>query len=200
MVVFYLFLLSLRHVANSIRALHNRFVNALLVRKREAVKPLAGKLIRAFLSASQREKSHAVKKRFLSVAAELANLNCEKHMPKLLEEFERLWDEDKENDLYTAGILIQKCAAYAGEGFAMHAGLFLSRAFVARCNEDRTTSEIWDEVWDNNISGETTALQHHFKAIVAVISQELQVWLSACLFVCFLKDLQSVPLLDIATL
>lgn len=156
-------------------AVFNRFVNALLVRKRETVKPMAGKLIRAFISASQREKSHAVKKRFLSVAAELANLNCDKHMPKLLEEFERLWDEDKENDLCTAGILIQKCAAYAGDGFAMHAGLFLSRAFVARCNEDRTTSEIWDEIWDNNISGETTALQHHFKAIVSVISQELQV-------------------------
>ncbi|XP_030455687.1 uncharacterized protein LOC115676805 isoform X2 [Syzygium oleosum] len=148
------------------------FIGLLVQKVGIDVKPFANTLLKLLFEAVKEEKSAALKRAFSSACALVLKHASTSQAQKLIEDTTALHDGDK-NSQISCAILLKSFLSTAPDVVSGYYAEILPVIFISRFEDDKNLSGIFEELWEENTSGEQITLQLYMREIVSLICDNI---------------------------
>lgn len=147
-----------------------RFISFLVQNVGSDIKPYINSLVKVLFPAVEREKSSASKKAFAAACGGLLKYAGSAQAQKMIEDSIALYTSvgDKETQVASA-ILLKTFSQQAADIVKGYHTIVLPVVFMARFDDEKEVSSLFEEVWEENSSSESVSLQLYLPEIVAVL-------------------------------
>ncbi|XP_058078401.1 uncharacterized protein LOC131226734 [Magnolia sinica] len=143
---------------------------SLLVQKLGAdIKPFTAMLSKLLFSAVQDEKSGAAKRAFAAACAIILKYAGSSQAQKLIEDTTALHTGDR-NAQISCATLLKNYSHIAADVVNGYYAITIPVTFVARFEDDKDVATLFEELWEENTSGERVTLQLYLAEIVSLLS------------------------------
>ncbi|KAG2674643.1 hypothetical protein I3760_13G146600 [Carya illinoinensis] len=129
-------------------------------------------LLRLLFPVVKEEKSVAVKRAFASACAIVLKHASLLQAQKLIEETASLHTGDR-NDQISCAILLKSYSSMASDVVSGYHAAMVPVIFVSRFEDEKYISGLFEELWEENTSGEQVTLQLYLGEIVSLISESI---------------------------
>ncbi|KAF5447658.1 hypothetical protein F2P56_033192 [Juglans regia] len=136
------------------------------------IRPYTSMLLRLLFPVVKEEKSVAVKRAFASACAIVLKHASLLQAQKLIEETAALHTGDR-NDQISCAILLKSYSSMASDVVSGYHAAMVPVIFVSRFEDDKYISGLFEELWEENTSGERVTLQLYLGEIVSLISESI---------------------------
>ncbi|XP_047125888.1 proteasome adapter and scaffold protein ECM29 isoform X1 [Hydra vulgaris] len=156
-------------------------INLLIVQCNVLLSPYAGKLLGSLLNGLT-DYNMALKKAYANSIGHLVQYAKEATMSKLLEKLRKWYFEKEDTSIHlSCALALNAMSKYSSDVFYQYHGVVLPLVFVARQNGssdklspiEKDIQEMWEEIWNNNTSGNISAIKLYIKEIFDDINQLL---------------------------
>ncbi|XP_021604828.1 proteasome adapter and scaffold protein ECM29 isoform X2 [Manihot esculenta] len=148
------------------------FINLLVQRVGTDIKPFANMLLRLLFPVVKEEKSTVAKRAFASACAMVLKHASPSHAEKLIEETTALHTGEG-NAQVSCAILLKNYSSVASDVVGGYHAAILPIIFISRFDHDKHVSGLFEELWEDNTSGERVTIQLYLGEIVSLISEGL---------------------------
>ncbi|KAF7850461.1 hypothetical protein BT93_L5473 [Corymbia citriodora subsp. variegata] len=148
------------------------FIGLLVQKVGIAIKPFADKLLKLLFGAVKKEKSSAVKHAFSGACALVLKHASTSRAQTLVEDSTALHAGDK-NSQISCAILLKSFLSTAPDVVSGYYAEILPVIFISRFEDDKNLSGIFEELWEENTSGDQITLQLYMREIVSLIHNNI---------------------------
>ncbi|PKI57789.1 hypothetical protein CRG98_021856 [Punica granatum] len=148
------------------------FISLLVQKVGVDIKPFTSMLLRMLFPAVKEERSAATKRAFASACAVVLKHGTTSQAQKLVEDTIALHTGDK-NAQTACAILLRSFTSMALDVVSGYYAEILPVIFISRFEDEKNISNIFEELWEENTSGEQLTLQLYMKEIVALICESI---------------------------
>ncbi|OWM69124.1 hypothetical protein CDL15_Pgr025311 [Punica granatum] len=148
------------------------FISLLVQKVGVDIKPFTSMLLRMLFPAVKEERSAATKRAFASACAVVLKHGTTSQAQKLVEDTIALHTGDK-NAQTACAILLRSFTSMALDVVSGYYAEILPVIFISRFEDEKNISNIFEELWEENTSGEQITLQLYMKEIVALICESI---------------------------
>ncbi|CAK9863286.1 unnamed protein product, partial [Sphagnum jensenii] len=149
-----------------------KFISMLAQHVGVEMRPHSATLLKVLFPAVQTEHSAAARRAFAAACGTVAKYSGENQVRKLILDAISLYDSSGNQDLHLASALVLKeLSRHANELFKGNLTVVLPLAFVAKFDEEKDISSIFEEIWEDNISSTSVALGLYMPEIVARLKE-----------------------------
>ncbi|CAM6029521.1 unnamed protein product [Sphagnum balticum] len=149
-----------------------KFISMLAQHVGVEMRPHSATLLKVLFLAVQTEHSAAARRAFAAACGTVAKYSGENQVRKLILDSISLYDSSGNQDLHLASALVLKeLSRHANELFKGNLTVVLPLAFVAKFDEEKDISSIFEEIWEDNISSTSVALGLYMPEIVARLKE-----------------------------
>lgn len=146
------------------------FISLLIQKVGSDIKPFTSMLLKLVFPVVKEEKSGSVKRYFASACAVVLKYADPSQAQKLIEESAALHTGDRNAQISCAILLKAYCSVAADTMSGYHATI-VPVIFISRFEDDKHVSSIFEELWEENTSGEQVTLQLYLQEIVSLICE-----------------------------
>ncbi|KAL2510922.1 ARM repeat superfamily protein [Abeliophyllum distichum] len=146
------------------------FLSLLVQKVGVSIKPFTNVLLKLLLPVVKEEKSTASKRAFASACAIVLKHAAPSQAQKLIEDTATLHSGDR-NDQISCAILLKSYASMAADILNGYHTIIVPVIFLSRFEDDKIISNLYEELWDENMSSERMTLQLYLEEIVTLISE-----------------------------
>lgn len=144
------------------------FITLLVQKVMVDIKPFAAVLMKLLHSAVLEERSSAAKKAFASSCATVLKYASPPQAQKLIEDTTSLHSGGK-NDQLSGAILIKAYLSNASDILSGYNAVVIPVIFVSRFDDDKDTSALYEELWEDIPSSERVTLTLYLPEIVSLL-------------------------------
>lgn len=144
------------------------FITLLVQKVMVDIKPFAAVLMKLLHSAVLEERSSAAKKAFASSCATVLKYASPPQAQKLIEDTTSLHSGGK-NDQLSGAILIKAYLSNASDILGGYNAVVIPVIFVSRFDDDKDTSALYEELWEDIPSSERVTLTLYLPEIVSLL-------------------------------
>ncbi|XP_030522220.2 proteasome adapter and scaffold protein ECM29 isoform X2 [Rhodamnia argentea] len=148
------------------------FIGLLVQKVGIDIKPFANTLLKLLFGAVREEKSAAAKRAFSSACALVLKHASTSQAQMLIEDTTALHAGDK-NSQISCAILLKSFLSTAPDVVSGYYAEILPVIFISRFEDDKNLSGIFEELWEENTSGERITLQLYMREIVSLICDNI---------------------------
>ncbi|XP_021734263.1 proteasome-associated protein ECM29 homolog isoform X2 [Chenopodium quinoa] len=148
------------------------FITLLVQRVNLEIKPFTGTLLRLLFPAVIEERSASAKRAFASAFAIALKYSTPTQAQQFIEEVAALHAGDR-NAQVSCAVLLKSCASLAADVLSGYHVTILPVIFISRFEDDKHVSCLFDEVWEENTSGDNVTLQLYLGEIVSLITDSI---------------------------
>lgn len=148
------------------------FIGLLVQKVGTDIKPFANTLLKLLFGAVTEEKSAPVKRAFSSACALVLKHASTSQAQNLIEDTTALHTGDK-NSQISCAILLKSFLSSAPDVISGYYAEILPVIFISRFEDDKNLSGIFEELWEENTSGEQITLQLYMGEIVSLICENI---------------------------
>jgi proteasome component ECM29 len=149
-----------------------KFISMLAQHVGVEMRPQSATLLKVLFPAVQTEHSAAARRAFAAACGTVAKYSGENQVRKLILDAISLYDSSGNQDLHLASALVLKeLSRHANELFKGNLTVVLPLAFVAKFDEEKDISSIFEEIWEDNISSTSVALGLYMPEIVTRLKE-----------------------------
>ncbi|CAM6051034.1 unnamed protein product [Sphagnum compactum] len=149
-----------------------KFISMLAQHVGVEMRPHSTTLLKVLFPAVQAEHSAAARRAFAAACGTVAKYSGENQVRKLILDTISLYDSSGNQDLHLASALVLKeLSRHANELFKGNLTVVLPLAFVAKFDEEKDISSIFEEIWEDNISSTSVALGLYMPEIVTRLKE-----------------------------
>ncbi|KAK4773586.1 hypothetical protein SAY87_028605 [Trapa incisa] len=144
------------------------FISLLVQKVGSDIKPFTSNLLRLLFPAVKEERSAATKRAFASACALVLKQATASQAQKLVEDTITLHAGDK-NEQMSCAILLKSFTSTAMDIISGYYADIVPVIFISRFEDEKSISNIFEELWEENTSGEQLTLQLYMKEMVLLI-------------------------------
>ncbi|KAH9605191.1 hypothetical protein KSS87_006616, partial [Heliosperma pusillum] len=146
------------------------FITLLVQRVNLEIKPFTGVLLRILFPAVIEEKSGSAKRAFASAFALVLKYSTPPQAEKIVDDIAALQAGDR-NAQVSCAILLKSCASMASDVLSGYYATLIPVIFISRFEDDKHVSGLFEELWEENTSGDNVTLQLYLGEIVSLITE-----------------------------
>ncbi|XP_074321211.1 uncharacterized protein LOC141657772 [Silene latifolia] len=146
------------------------FITLLVQRVNLEIKPFTGVLLRILFPAVIEEKSGSAKRAFASAFALVLKYSTPSQAQKIIDDIAALQAGDR-NAQVSCAILLKSCASMASDVLSGYYVTLIPVIFILRFEDDKHVSGLFEELWEENTSGDNVTLQLYLGEIVSLITE-----------------------------
>ncbi|KDO54734.1 hypothetical protein CISIN_1g003081mg [Citrus sinensis] len=146
------------------------FISLLVQKIGMDIKPYTSMLLRLLFPVVKEEKSAAAKRAFASACASVLKYATPSQAQKLIEETAALHIDDK-NSQISCAILLKSYSSVASDVLSGYHAVIVPVIFISRFEDDKYVSDLFEELWEENTSGDRVTLQLYLGEIVSLICE-----------------------------
>ncbi|XP_010271892.1 PREDICTED: proteasome-associated protein ECM29 homolog isoform X2 [Nelumbo nucifera] len=146
------------------------FINLLVEKVGADIKPFTNMLLKLLFPAVKDEKSGAAKRAFASACGITLKYSTPSQAQKLIEETAELHRGDRSLQISCA-VLLKNYLHLAADVVAGYHATVFPVIFVARFEDDKDVSGLFEELWEENTSSERVTLQYYMDEIISLLSE-----------------------------
>ncbi|XP_024047567.1 proteasome-associated protein ECM29 homolog isoform X4 [Citrus clementina] len=146
------------------------FISLLVQKIGMDIKPYTSMLLRLLFPVVKEEKSAAAKRAFASACASVLKYAAPSQAQKLIEETAALHIDDK-NSQISCAILLKSYSSVASDVLSGYHAVIVPVIFISRFEDDKYVSDLFEELWEENTSGDRVTLQLYLGEIVSLICE-----------------------------
>jgi proteasome component ECM29 len=147
-----------------------RFISFLVQNVGSDIKPFINSLVKILFLAVEREKSSAAKKAFAAACGGLLKYAGSAQAQKMIEDTIALYTSGGDKGTQVASAILLKTFSHqAADIVKGYHTIVLPVVFMARFDDEKDISSLFEEVWEENSSSESVTLQLYLPEIVAVL-------------------------------
>ncbi|KAJ9146595.1 hypothetical protein P3X46_028837 [Hevea brasiliensis] len=146
------------------------FISLLVQRVGTDIKPFASMLLRLLFPVVTEEKSTVAKRAFASSCAMVLKHASPSHAQKLIEETTALHIGEG-NVQISCAILLKSYSSVASDVVSGYHAVIFPVIFISRFDHDKYVSGLFEELWEDNMSGERITVQLYLGEIVSLICE-----------------------------
>ncbi|KAI5083342.1 hypothetical protein GOP47_0003085 [Adiantum capillus-veneris] len=143
-----------------------KFISLLTQQQGSEMQQYAGTLLKALKAVCRDEKSPSSRHALVSACASIAKYAGATQIQCLFEDSIALYVENTSSAKITSALLLRELSHQAHDVFVGYHTLVLPTAFIARFDEDKTVSNMFEDIWDENTSGQSIAMQLYASEII----------------------------------
>ncbi|XP_062171204.1 uncharacterized protein LOC133876988 [Alnus glutinosa] len=136
------------------------------------IRPYTSMLLRLLFPVVKEEKSIAAKRAFASACAIVLKHATPLQAENLIEETVALHTGDR-NDQMSCAILLKSYSSMASDVVSGYHAAIVPVIFVSRFEDEKSVSGLFEELWEENTSGERVTLQLYSGEIVSLICESI---------------------------
>ncbi|GAB4835308.1 hypothetical protein Ancab_000217 [Ancistrocladus abbreviatus] len=148
------------------------FITLLVQRVNLEIKPFTSTLLRVLFPAVMEEKSGSAKRSFASACAMVLKYSSTSQAQKLIEDTAALHAGDR-NAQVSCAVLLKSYASLAADIVSGHHAILVPVIFIARFEDDKYVSSVFEELWEETTSGDRVTLQLYLGEIVSLIGESI---------------------------
>ncbi|KAK6925530.1 Proteasome component Ecm29 [Dillenia turbinata] len=146
------------------------FISLLVQKVGPEVRPFTGMLLRILFPVVLEDKSGAVKRAYASACALILKHATPSQAQQLLEDTVALHVGDR-NSQVSCAVLLKSYLSMAPDVMGGYHAAFIPCVFVARFEDDKYVSGLYEEIWEESTSGERLTLQLYSSEIVSLANE-----------------------------
>ncbi|CAA3007764.1 proteasome-associated ECM29 homolog isoform X1 [Olea europaea subsp. europaea] len=146
------------------------FISLLVQKVGASIKSFTNVLLKLLLPVVKEEKSAASKRAFASACAIILKYASPSQAQKLIEDTATLHSGDR-NDQISCAILLKSYASMAADTLNGYHSIIVPIIFLSRFEDDEIISNLYEELWEENMPSERITLQLYLGEIVTLISE-----------------------------
>ncbi|KAK9692274.1 hypothetical protein RND81_09G253100 [Saponaria officinalis] len=146
------------------------FITLLVQRVNLEIKPFTGMLLRILFPAVIEEKSGSAKRAFAGAFALVLKYSAPSQAQKTIDDIAALQAGDR-NAQVSCAILLKSCASMASDVLSGYYVTLIPVLFISRFEDDKHVSGLFEELWEENTSGDNVTLQLYLGEIVSLITE-----------------------------
>ncbi|KAL8170504.1 hypothetical protein V2J09_022308 [Rumex salicifolius] len=148
------------------------FITLLVQRVNLEIKPYTTALLRLLFPAVVEEKSGAAKRSFASACAVVMKYSTPLQAQKLIVETTTLQVGDR-NSQVSCALLLKSYSSLAADVVSGYQAIIIPTVFISRFDDDKQVSSLFEELWEENTSGDRITLQLYLGEIVSLIGESI---------------------------
>ncbi|KAI9194392.1 hypothetical protein LWI28_005521 [Acer negundo] len=148
------------------------FIGLLVQKVCMDIKPFTSMLLRLLFPVVNEEKSAVVKRAFASACASVLKYAAPTQAQKLIEETAALHTGDK-NAQISCAILLKSYSSMASDVLSGYHAVIVPVIFISRFDDDKYVSGLFEELWEENTSGDRVTLQLYLGETVSLIYESI---------------------------
>ncbi|KAF4378493.1 hypothetical protein G4B88_027553 [Cannabis sativa] len=148
------------------------FLSLLVQKVGSDFKPYTSMLLKLLFPVVKEEKSAAAKRAFASACAIVLKYAAPTQAQKLIEDTAALHTGDR-NAQITCAILFKSYSSMASDVLSGYHTSIIPVIFISRFEDDKNVSGLFEELWEENTSSESIALQLYLGEIVSLICDSI---------------------------
>lgn len=149
------------------------FIALLVQRVNLDIKPFTGMLLKLLLPAVIEEKSGYAKRAFASACAIVLKYSIPSQAQKLFDDVAALHAGDR-NAQVSCAVLLKSCASLAADVVSGYYATLIPVIFISRFEDEKYVAGLFEELWEENTSGDIVTLQLYLGEIVALATESLK--------------------------
>ncbi|KAL3530047.1 hypothetical protein ACH5RR_009369 [Cinchona calisaya] len=146
------------------------FISILVEKVGAGIKPFTSMLLKLLFPVVKEEKSTASKRALANACATILKFAVSSQAQKLIEDTAALHAGDR-NDQISGAILLKSYSSLANDILSGYKVVILPVIFVSRFEDDKAVSNLYEELWEENMGSERITLQLYLGEIVTLISE-----------------------------
>ncbi|CAI9106154.1 OLC1v1005230C2 [Oldenlandia corymbosa var. corymbosa] len=146
------------------------FISKLVQKVGVDIKPFTSMLLKLLFPVVKEEKSTASKRAFANACATVLKFAVPSQAQKLIEDTAALHAGDR-NDQISGAILLKSFSSLANDVLAGYRIIVVPVVFVSRFEDDKTVSNLFEELWEENMGSERITLQLYLGEVVNLINE-----------------------------
>ncbi|KAL9248317.1 hypothetical protein vseg_021654 [Gypsophila vaccaria] len=146
------------------------FITLLVQRVNLEIKPFTAMLLRILFPAVIEEKSGSAKRAFASAFALVLKYSTPSQAQKTIDDIAALQAGDR-NAQVSCACLLKSCASMASDVLSGYYVTLIPVIFISRFEDDKHVSGLFEELWEENTSGDNVTLQLYLGEIVSLITE-----------------------------
>ncbi|XP_048499629.1 uncharacterized protein LOC104890118 isoform X2 [Beta vulgaris subsp. vulgaris] len=148
------------------------FITLLVQRVNLEIKPFTGMLLRLLFPVVNEEKSASAKRAFASAFAMVLKYSTPSQAEKTIDDVAALHAGDR-NAQVSCAVLLKSCTSLAADVMSGYHVTILPVVFISRFEDDKHVSGLFEEVWEENTSGDNVTLQLYLGEMVSLITDSI---------------------------
>ncbi|KAJ0985238.1 hypothetical protein J5N97_003594 [Dioscorea zingiberensis] len=145
------------------------FITLLVQKVTTDIKPFASTLLKLLFAAVLEEKSKVAKRAFAASCAIILKYAGPSQAQKLIEDTAALHLGGR-NAQMSCAVLLRNYSSFATDIVSGYHAVVVPVTFVSRFEDDKDISALFEELWEENTSGERVTLQLYLAEIVSLLS------------------------------
>ncbi|CAG8483679.1 8071_t:CDS:10 [Racocetra fulgida] len=151
-----------------------RFLVSLCFKKASILKPHADTIMKA-LSGAILDTSPAVRKSYAVAVGYVAHLSSDNTLIRLIGHLKKVYCENNEQEIRSiSGITALEISRHASDELKRIYVEILPLAYYGLHDSDTGIKNVWNEVWDENTAGSTSAIKLYLKELIDLLSTLLE--------------------------
>ncbi|PSR90112.1 Proteasome-associated protein [Actinidia chinensis var. chinensis] len=146
------------------------FISLLVQKVVVDIKPFTSILLKLLFPVVEEEKSGLSKRAFANACAIVLKYAATSQAQKLIEDTAALHAGDR-NAQISCAILMKSYSSTASDVLGGYHAIIVPVIFVSRFEDDKNVSSLFEELWEENMSGERITLQLYMGEIVSLICE-----------------------------
>ncbi|KAL8545025.1 hypothetical protein ACS0TY_005289 [Phlomoides rotata] len=146
------------------------FITLLVQKVGVDIKPFTSRLLKLLLPVVKDERSASSKRALANACAVVLKYAAPSQAQKLIEDTACLHSGDR-NEQIACAILLKSYASTAADTLNGYHAIIVPVIFVSRFEDDKTISNLYEELWEENMSSERITLQLYLEEIVTLINE-----------------------------
>lgn len=148
------------------------FITLLVQRVNLEIKPFTGILLKLLYPVVIEEKSGQAKRAFASACAIVLKYATPSQAQKLVDDVAALHAGDR-NAQVSCALLLKSCASLASDVVNGYHATLIPVIFISRFEDEKYVSSLFEELWEENTSGDIVTLQLYLGEIVSLATESL---------------------------
>ncbi|KAL2941950.1 Proteasome adapter and scaffold protein ECM29 [Bienertia sinuspersici] len=148
------------------------FITLLVQRVNLEIKPFTGTLLRLLFSAVVEERSGSAKRAFASAFAMALKYSTPTQAQQSIDDVAALHAGDR-NSQVSCAVLLKSCTSLAADVITGYHVTILPVIFISRFEDDKHVAGLFEEVWEENTSGDNVTLQLHLGEMVSIVTDSM---------------------------
>ncbi|XP_057955900.1 uncharacterized protein LOC131149465 [Malania oleifera] len=148
------------------------FISLLVQKVRVDIKPFTSMLLKLMLPVVEEEKASPAKRAFASACAIVLKYAVPSQAQKLIEDTVALHAGDR-NAQISCAILLKSYSSMAADVLSGYHAIIVPAIFLSRFEDEKYVANLFEELWEDNTSGERITLQLYMGEIVSLVCESI---------------------------
>ncbi|CAH9134546.1 unnamed protein product [Cuscuta epithymum] len=148
------------------------FLSSLVEKVGTDIKPFIAMLLKLLLQVVNDEKSAIAKRAYANACAKVLKYSSPTLAQKLIEDTASMQNGER-NAQISCAILLKSYSSNAPDILSRYSAITVPVIFISRFEDDKIVSDLYEEMWEENMNSERITLQLYLSEIVNLINEGL---------------------------